>query len=163
MLGLGWSSLLKGLAAILFALGIVSLALLYFIPAPSSHFPSPQAEANQIYQAIGNQYRDILARSHVNVDIQLTNGAVENIGLLNDPASGIKAGIAQGGISDGEKSPDLRSLGRINYQVYWIFLQRGRHARRSEAAQGQARRAGAAGQRPEADDRKDTRSQRRQF
>ena len=121
MLGLGWSSLLKGLAAILFALGIVSLALLYFFPAPSSTFSIATGGRNQIYQAIGNRYRDILARSHVNVEVKLTNGAVENISLLNDPTSGFKVGIAQGGISDGEKSPDVMSLGRINYQVYWIF------------------------------------------
>jgi TRAP transporter TAXI family solute receptor len=121
MLGLVWSSLLKGLAAILFALGIVSLALLYFFPAPSSAFSIATGGRNQIYQAIGNRYRDILARSHVNVEVKLTNGAVENISLLNDPTSGFKVGIAQGGISDGEKSPDVMSLGRINYQVYWIF------------------------------------------
>ena len=121
MLGLGWSGLLKGLAAILFALGIVSLALLYFFPAPSSAFSIATGGRNQIYQAIGNRYRDILARSHVNVEVKLTNGAVENISLLNDPSSGFNVGIAQGGISDGEKSPDLMSLGRINYQVYWLF------------------------------------------
>ena len=121
MLGLGWSSLLKGLAAILFALGIVSLALLYFFPAPSSAFSIATGGRNQIYQAIGNRYRDILARVHINVEVKLTNGAVENIRLLNDPSSGFNVGIAQGGISDGEKSPDLMSLGRINYQVYWLF------------------------------------------
>lgn len=40
---------------------------------------------------------------------------------MNDPASGIKVGIAQGGISDSDRSPDLLSLGRMNYQIYWIF------------------------------------------
>jgi hypothetical protein len=121
MLGLGWSGLLKGLAAILGALGIVSLALIYFFPAPPSAFSIATGGRNQIYQAIGNRYRDILARSHVSVEVKLTNGAVENISLLNDPTSGFKVGIAQGGISDSAQSPDLLSLGRINYQVYWIF------------------------------------------
>jgi hypothetical protein len=46
---------------------------------------------------------------------------VENLALLNDPHSGVTAGIVQGGISDGTQSPDLLSLGRINYQVYWLF------------------------------------------
>jgi hypothetical protein len=46
---------------------------------------------------------------------------VENLALLNDPHSGVTAGIVQGGISDGAQSPDLLSLGRINYQVYWLF------------------------------------------
>ena len=34
MLGLGWASLLKGLAALVCFLGVVSLALTYFFPAP---------------------------------------------------------------------------------------------------------------------------------
>ena len=77
--------------------------------------------ALETYEAIGKRYREILARSHVDVELRLTNGAVENVKLLNDPTSGIKIGIAQGGISDSDRSPDLLSLGRINYQIYWIF------------------------------------------
>jgi TRAP-type uncharacterized transport system substrate-binding protein len=76
---------------------------------------------DQIYEAIGDRYKTILARAGVDVDVRLTNGAVENVKLLNDPKSGVSVGIAQGGISDGEQSPDLLSLGRINYQIYWIF------------------------------------------
>ena len=53
--------------------------------------------------------------------MRLTNGAGDNIKLLNDPTSGVKVGIVQGGISDSDQSPDLLSLGRINYQIYWIF------------------------------------------
>jgi hypothetical protein len=55
------------------------------------------------------------------LELRLTNGAAENIELLNDPASGIKVGIVQGGISDRNQSPDLVSLGRVNYQIFWIF------------------------------------------
>jgi len=40
------------------------------------------------------------------LDVRLTNGAAENIALLNDPASGIKVGFVQGGISDAK----LRSV-----------------------------------------------------
>jgi TRAP-type uncharacterized transport system substrate-binding protein len=96
MLGLGWPGLLKGLAAILCILGIVSLALIYFFPAPPSKFTIVTGGKNQIYESIGNKYREIIARSDVDVEVRLTNGAVENIKLLNDPTSGIKAGIVQG-------------------------------------------------------------------
>jgi hypothetical protein len=76
---------------------------------------------NQTYEAIAKKYRETLARSHVVLELRLTNGAAENIQLLNDPASGIKVGIVQGGISDRNQSPDLVSLGRVNYQIFWIF------------------------------------------
>ena len=41
MLGLGWLGPLKGLAAILCALGVISLALIYFIPTPPSKIAPP--------------------------------------------------------------------------------------------------------------------------
>ena len=76
---------------------------------------------NQIYEGIANSYKKILANAGVDVEIRLTNGAVENLKFLNDPNSGITIGIAQGGVSDSTQSPDLLSLGRINYQIYWVF------------------------------------------
>ena len=29
----------------------------------------------------------------------------------------------QGGVSNAAQSPDLQSLGRVNYQIYWIFYR----------------------------------------
>ena len=113
--------LVKGLAAVLCTVGMSWLALDYFVPAPPSKFTIATGAKNQTYEAIGKRYQEILARSGVDVELRLTNGAGDNIKLLNDPASGVKVGIAQGGISDSDRSPDLLSLGRINYQIYWIF------------------------------------------
>ena len=113
--------LLKGLAAILCIASIVSLALIYFFPAPPSKFAIATGARNQIYQSIGNRYREILARSNVDLEVRITNGPVDNIKLLKDPTSGVEAGIVQRGISDSIQSPELLSLGRINYNVYWIF------------------------------------------
>ena len=114
-------ALVQGLAAVLCIVGLSWLALDYFVPAPPSKFTIATGAKNQTYEAIGTRYQRILARAHVDVELRLTNGAGDNIKLLNDPTSGIKVGIAQGGISDGDRSPDLLSLGRINYQIYWIF------------------------------------------
>src|SRR5947208_10940142 len=111
MAGLNRWHLLKGLAAIVCIVGMSWLALDYFIPAPPSKFTIATGAKNQTYEAIGKKYQDILARSHVDVELRLTNGAGENIKLLNDPAPTIKVGIAQGGISDSDRSPDLLSLG----------------------------------------------------
>jgi len=121
MLGYTRRDLLAFLAAIACVVTITSLLLMYFIPAPPTRFSIASGRSQQIYEGIGDQYREILARSNVDLQLRLTGGAVENIGLLNDPTSGIKAGFVQGGVSNEAQSPDLRSLGRINYQIYWIF------------------------------------------
>jgi TRAP-type uncharacterized transport system substrate-binding protein len=57
------------------------------------------------------------------VDPRLTEGAVDNLRLLKDPASGIQVALMQGGVSDGKQSPGLKSLGRINYQIFWVFCR----------------------------------------
>lgn len=113
--------LLKMLAVVLCVAGVGSLLLMYLFPAPPSKLIIATGVKNQTYEAIAKRYREILARFHVDLEIRLTNGAADNIKLLNDPASGIKIGIVQGGISDADQSPDLLSLGRINYQIFWIF------------------------------------------
>jgi hypothetical protein len=121
MLGINRWHLSIVLSAVLCGAAIVWLALEILIPSPPKKITIATGQRNQIYQAIGNSYRTILARAGVDVDVRLTNGAVENLALLSDPHSGVTAGIVQGGISDGTQSPDLLSLGQINYQVYWIF------------------------------------------
>jgi TRAP-type uncharacterized transport system substrate-binding protein len=121
MLGFNRWDLFKGLATILCILGTALFVLIHFIPAPPSKFAIATGARNQIYQSIGNRYREILARSNVDLEVRITNGPVDNIKLLNDPTSGVEAGIVQGGISDSIQSPELLSLGRINYNVYWIF------------------------------------------
>ena len=117
MLGYTRNHVFVVLAAIACVMSITSLLLMYFIPAPPSEFSIATGGSRQIYEGIGNQYREILARSNVNLRVESTNGAQENIGLLNDPASNVKACIVQGGVSNAAQSPDLQSLGRINYQI----------------------------------------------
>lgn len=123
MLGLSHRELIKGLAAILCIAGISWFALEYFVPAPPAEFTIVTGSPNQTYEAIGKRYREILARSHVKVEVRNTPGAVENLKLLNDPKSGIQVGIVQGGVGNSDKSPDLLSLGRVTYQFFWIFYR----------------------------------------
>jgi len=123
MLGLSRHELVKGLAAILCVVGVTWVALEYFVPAPPAEFTIVTGSPNQTYEAIGKRYQEILARSHVKVEVRNTPGAVENLRLLNDPKSGIQVGIVQGGVGNSDKSPDLLSLGRVTYQFFWIFYR----------------------------------------
>ena len=123
MLGSGWPGLLKGLAAALCILGIVSLALIYFIPAPPSTIIIATSQKGGGYEFLGQRYRAILARKGVKVELLHTGGSAENIKLLEDANSGVKIGFTQGGISNSERAPNVMSLGRINYQPFWIFYR----------------------------------------
>ena len=123
MLGLSRLSYFVGLAAVVGVLAASWLALVYFFPAPPSKITIATATGGSTYELLGNRYKAILARSHVDVAVRLTNGAAENLRLLQDRNSGVTAGIVAGGVSDAALSPDLRSLGRVNYQPFWIFYR----------------------------------------
>jgi len=62
--------------------GIVSLALAYFIPTPPSKVVMATAFKGASFEYYGRQYQEIFARSHVELELRETAGAVEN---LNSP------------------------------------------------------------------------------
>ena len=74
----------KGLAAIVCVVGTVSLAVIYLFPAPQSKISIATAFKGGAYELFGQRYQQILARSHVNSDLLLTDGSVENLKLLQD-------------------------------------------------------------------------------
>ena len=121
MLGLKRRSLFIGLAAIVCIVGIVSLALVYFVPAPPKTILTATSQKGGGYEFLGQRYQAILARNGVRLELAYTGGSTENIKLLEDANSGVKIGFTQGGISKSELAPSILSLGRVNYQPFWIF------------------------------------------
>jgi hypothetical protein len=65
MFGFGRWHLLKGLAAILCIIGIVSLALTYFFPAPPSTITMAVGIKGGNYELLAVPYKEIIARHHV--------------------------------------------------------------------------------------------------
>ncbi len=121
MWGPGWSGLFKGLVAALCTVSIISLALVYFIPAPPSKVVMATAFKGASFEYYGRQYRDIFARSNVKLELLETAGSVENVALLQDPKSGVQITFVTGGVSDGKHAPGILSLGTVYNQPYWIF------------------------------------------
>ena len=73
------------------------------------------------YASYGERYRAILARSGVDLRLRTTAGALENLALLRDPASGVSAGFAQAGTAAEEDAKALASLGTVFYEPLWLF------------------------------------------
>ncbi len=125
MLGFNRWPALKFLAAVLCIAGGAWLALSYLIPAPPAKITIATSLPDEHYQVLGRRYQGILAGTDVEFELRATDGAKENLRLLNDPNSGIQIGFMQGGISSSRLAPDLLSLGRIDYQIFWIFYPAG--------------------------------------
>ena len=75
--------------------------------------------------AVADHNCDLVADTGIKVELRLTDGAKENLRLLNDVNSGVQIGFVQGGISNSRLAPDLMSLGRIDHQIFWLFYPTG--------------------------------------
>ena len=126
MLGYNRWQLFKGLAASFCILGIVSLALIYFIPAPPSKVVMATGVKGSSFEYFAKQYREIFARSNIELELRESPGAVENVNLLQDPKSGIQIAFVIGGVSGGKHAPGLLSLGNCVQQpiLAVLFLER---------------------------------------
>jgi len=121
MLGYTHRQLFKGFVTAVGIATIISLALIYFIPAPPSKVTMAIAFKGSSFEYYGRQYREVFARSNVDLELHATAGAGENIKLLQDPGSGVQISFMLSGISDGKHAPGLLSLGTVYNNPYWIF------------------------------------------
>ena len=110
-----------GILAVVAIVGIGTLALIYFIPAPPSKVVMATAFKGASFEYYGRQYREIFARSHVELELRETAGAVENLKLLQDPNSDVQIAFVTGGLSDAKHAPGVLSLGTVYDQPFWIF------------------------------------------
>jgi TRAP-type uncharacterized transport system substrate-binding protein len=122
--GLYWHpTFLRALVAIICLAGIVWLVVEHLNPAPPSTITIATGGKGGTYEFFAEQYREKLARSHVKLNIRITDGTAENIRLLEDPTSGVQVAFVVGGASNSQEAPGLLSLGRVDYQVFWLFYR----------------------------------------
>src|SRR5215813_9394757 len=113
MLGYSRWQLFKGLAAAVAIVSIVSLVLIYFFPATPSKVTMATAFKGSSFEYYAQQYREIFARTNVELELRETAGAVENVKLLQDSKSGLQIAFVTGGVSDGKRTPGVLSLGTV--------------------------------------------------
>ncbi len=70
---------------------------------------------------LGIQYRDILAKEGVKLELLPTAGSMENLRQLRDRRSGVSVGFIQGGTTTSKEAPELESLGTMFYEPLWLF------------------------------------------
>src|SRR5271156_5284616 len=116
-------ALLRALVAIICIAGVVWLVMEYFNPAPPSTITIATGPKGGTYEFFALQYQKELARAHVRLNIRITDGTSENLRLLEDPKSGVQAAFVVGGASNSQQAPGLLSLGRVNYQIFWVFYR----------------------------------------
>ena len=82
-------------------------------PLPPRHLAIAAGMAGTGYDNFARQYARILARHGVELEIRHSAGAVENLDLLGDPASGVQAALTTFGFTQPADANILYSLGGI--------------------------------------------------
>jgi TRAP-type uncharacterized transport system substrate-binding protein len=75
------------------------------------------------YREYGERYRAALAKDGIDLRLMPSLGNVENLNRLKDPASGVSAGFAAGGLTSAKDAPGIVSLGIVSYDPLWIFCR----------------------------------------
>lgn len=74
------------------------------------------------YFAYAEQYREILARDGVTLEIRATAGSIENRALLESPESGVSLAFLQGGTAP-PGTGELQALASLYREPVWVFTR----------------------------------------
>jgi TRAP-type uncharacterized transport system substrate-binding protein len=109
----------------LLLVGFIIFGITYHFvqPAPPGTLVMTTGVEGRTYAALGERYRQILARSHVHLKLLPSSGAVENLRRLRDKSLAVDVGFLQGGTSSSSEAPNLLSLGSISYSPLWVFYR----------------------------------------
>jgi uncharacterized protein len=92
-------------------------------PLPPRHLVIAASTAGSGYDYIAKRYALILARHGVELEIRRSAGAVEDLTLLRDPASGVQAAFTTFGFTQPADNNILYSLGGIFDAAIFIFYR----------------------------------------
>ena len=113
------------LRAMVFAIALIVAALwvsFHFLqPAPPRRIVLASGVESGLYHRYAQRYRR-LARDGVAVEERMTNGAAENLRLLQDPASGVDVAFMQGGVATSPAPDNIVMLAGLYYEPLWVFI-----------------------------------------
>lgn len=112
--------LLAVAAVVLLAAGLW-WALERWAPSPPRTVTMATGPDGGAYAEVGARYRAILARAGVDLRLQPTAGAVDNVARLRDAGSGVSVAFAVAGTAKPEDSDALVTLGTVFYEPLWLF------------------------------------------
>ncbi len=107
------------------ALGLVAAAFWvasHFIqPAPPKRIVMTVGPEGGAYEGFAKEFQLALAQNGVQVDLRTTQGATEDLALLNDADSGVSVAVVQGGVASEQGNDDLMSLAALYREPVWVF------------------------------------------
>ncbi len=100
------------------------LAFQFVEPAPPKSVTITSGSEGGGYYAFAGRYAEILERSGVTLRVLPSAGSIENLRRLGEESADlalIQGGIASSLESEGQKLPEIVSLGRVFLEPLWVF------------------------------------------
>ena len=104
-------------------LAVLYITYRYIDPIPPRQFAIAAGMAGSGYDNFARQYARILARDGVELDVRNAAGAVEDLDLLRDGASGVQAALTALGFTRAGDAATLYSLGGVFDAPIFIFYR----------------------------------------
>jgi hypothetical protein len=119
--GLGRAAALS--TVFLISLITISAVFWFFYSAPPHTVTITSGPEGSIFRRNAERYGKILARSGVKLKILPSQGSLENIKMLADPAFKVDIGFVQGGVAGELDIDKLTSLGSVSYEPLMVFYR----------------------------------------
>jgi hypothetical protein len=95
-------------------------------PAPLDTIVIASGPDGSNFRTTADKYRKIIERNGVKVQILPSQGSLDNLKMLSDPATRVDVAFVQGGLTDGVNIENLKSLGSLFTQPLIIFYRSSR-------------------------------------
>jgi len=125
--------------------GLIFFAGFWFIhSAPPRVLTITSGPPGSAFERYAESYRDLLASNGVTLKILPSQGSLENLERLEDPALRVDAGFVQGGVA-GTNTQNLVSLGSLGYEPLLVFYRGTNALQRLSQLQGRRLAIGSEG------------------
>ncbi|NEX19335.1 C4-dicarboxylate ABC transporter substrate-binding protein [Thiorhodococcus mannitoliphagus] len=113
------------------------IAAQYVKPAPPRQVSIATGAEDGGYYRYAEQYRRILARHGITLEVMATSGSLENLELLLDEDAPVDLAFVQGGVATAEQRQALSGLGSMFYEPVWLLAPIDTQDSRLSALQGE--------------------------
>ena len=107
--------------AVLLIVAAFALASRFIQPAPPDNFIFSAGAEGGAYYRYALKYKEILARDGIRMQVETSAGSLQNLSRMRGAAPQASAGFVQGGTTLPEDSNNMLSLGRMFYELVWVF------------------------------------------
>jgi hypothetical protein len=102
---------------------VVMLLVWVADPAPPKTITMSAGPRDSSFLITANQYKKILARNGIRLNVLESDGSDQNLQRLLDPKQHVDIALVQGGLADGLDTSSLMSLGSVFYVPVVVFYR----------------------------------------